>query len=40
MHQTEKYSGAEIAAVCRRAAYLAMEEDINILNVFFICEYW
>ncbi|MEE6461619.1 hypothetical protein FKM82_001347 [Ascaphus truei] len=27
--QTEKYSGAEITAVCREAALLALQEDIQ-----------
>ena len=31
--KTDKYSGAEISAVCRRAAYLAMEENIDIRSV-------
>ena len=28
--QADKFSGAEISAVCRRAAYLAMEENLEI----------
>ncbi|XP_034038064.1 ATPase family protein 2 homolog [Thalassophryne amazonica] len=31
--QTNKYSGAEIAAVCREAALLALQEDITAQNV-------
>lgn len=27
--RTEKYSGAELAAVCNEAAYLALDADIN-----------
>jgi AAA family ATPase len=27
--KTEKYSGAEIAAVCNEAAFMALESDIN-----------
>ncbi|XP_077790144.1 ATPase family gene 2 protein homolog A isoform X3 [Podarcis muralis] len=29
VHQTQKYSGAEITAVCREAALLALQEDIQ-----------
>ena len=31
--RTEKYSGAEIAAVCNEAAFMALESDINCSQV-------
>lgn len=31
--ETEGYSGAEIAAICREAAMAALQEDINITHV-------
>ncbi|KAJ3588429.1 hypothetical protein NHX12_012022 [Muraenolepis orangiensis] len=31
--QTDKYSGAEIAAVCREAALLALQEDMAVQRV-------
>ncbi|XP_029021749.1 ribosome biogenesis protein SPATA5-like isoform X2 [Betta splendens] len=31
--RTNKYSGAEIAAVCREAALLALQEDIKVERV-------
>ncbi|XP_077156472.1 ATPase family gene 2 protein homolog A isoform X3 [Paroedura picta] len=33
VQQTEKYSGAEITAVCREAALLALQEDIQATNI-------
>ena len=31
--RTEKYSGAELAAVCNEAAYLALDTDINCARI-------
>jgi len=31
--RTEKYSGAEIAAVCNEAAFMALESDINCCQI-------
>eukprot|EP00918_Siedleckia_nematoides_P075031 GHVU01164064.1.p1 GENE.GHVU01164064.1~~GHVU01164064.1.p1 ORF type:complete len:865 (-),score=82.47 GHVU01164064.1:47-2434(-) len=33
VNKTERYSGAEVSAVCREAALCAMQEDINIDSV-------
>jgi SpoVK/Ycf46/Vps4 family AAA+-type ATPase len=34
---TDKYSGAEIAAVCNEAAYLALDKNINCESVDMSC---
>jgi SpoVK/Ycf46/Vps4 family AAA+-type ATPase len=31
--RTEKYSGAEIAAVCNEAAFMALDDDINTSQI-------
>ena len=33
VNKSEKYSGAEIAAVCNEASFLALETDINCAQV-------
>lgn len=33
VRKTEKYSGAELAAVCSEAAFLALESDINCTKI-------
>ncbi|XP_048365751.1 ATPase family protein 2 homolog isoform X2 [Sphaerodactylus townsendi] len=33
VQQTEKYSGAEITAICREAALLALQEDIHAMSI-------
>lgn len=32
-NRTEKYSGAEIAAVCNEAAFMALDNDINTTHI-------
>ena len=35
--QSDKYSGAEIAAVCNEAAFLALDADMNCTHVSMAC---